>query len=613
VDFWDKNMALLEPSVLRACDSRDDDTSEYMIEKILKGGHPAAKVSFGSAMTIVQKVNTPPYNDLEPFMNMEVLDGATYIVFGFGMGYHLDLMVRQCRQKKNVKILVIEPLAHLLKLAAESRDLTEILAYPNMVLLLGSSYAQLERGLSNALGSDLLVEGRVKVMVLNSLIYKLPIYRDMIKYTKDFLNRFVVGRNTKLFFAEAWTKNFFTNLPMVLKSRRMESLFGRFGEIPVIIVAAGPSLDKNIHLLPKAKGKALIICAGTALRPILNVGIEPELVFALDGGQPQEKVFDKTKSETAMLCYAPEVYPSVPKMFSGRLVVFASGVMLKWMKSNIGGTGTLVGGPSVANFMFDFARRVSGGPIIFIGQDLAVQGGKSHASGTVYESGQVGNQRDLVEVEGIDGNKVLTRRDFHTMLVRFNMQIASTGKGIDVIDATEGGALIKGTKLMRFEDALSTYIRDEYPLDEILIGSLGEPISADLDVLELKNSLAQISVECAAVKSIADQGVRHGIEFESLFLQMKATKRKVDRIYSHILDCLEDIKGYEQFNLAGEQLLATSMMALRDISAISESHDIMSKEWGIVLARSYQGFFTGVSLACEKLQGFVQGLDEDID
>ena len=149
MDFWDKNMALLEPSVLRACDSRDDDTSEYMIEKILKGGHPAAKVSFGSAMTIVQKVNTPPYNDLEPFMNMEVLDGATYIVFGFGMGYHLDLMVRQCRQKKNVKILVIEPLAHLLKLAAESRDLTEILAYPNMVLLLGSSYAQLEQGLSN--------------------------------------------------------------------------------------------------------------------------------------------------------------------------------------------------------------------------------------------------------------------------------------------------------------------------------------------------------------------------------------------------------------------------------------------------------------------------------
>lgn len=48
-----------------------------------------------------------------------------------------------------------------------------------------------------------------------------------------------------------------------------------------IVVAAGPSLNKNINELKKAKGKSLIIAVDTALKPLLRAGIVPDMFLLL--------------------------------------------------------------------------------------------------------------------------------------------------------------------------------------------------------------------------------------------------------------------------------------------------------------------------------------------
>ena len=57
-----------------------------------------------------------------------------------------------------------------------------------------------------------------------------------------------------------------------------------------IVVAAGPSLNKNIKELKKAKGKALIIIVDTAIKPLLNAGIVPDMFFIVDALKPVELV-----------------------------------------------------------------------------------------------------------------------------------------------------------------------------------------------------------------------------------------------------------------------------------------------------------------------------------
>lgn len=64
--------------------------------------------------------------------------------------------------------------------------------------------------------------------------------------------------------------------------------------IPVIIVGAGPSLDKNIRQLESAQGRAFIIACDTALKPLIKEGIMPDFFVVVDAEKPLE-LFENEK------------------------------------------------------------------------------------------------------------------------------------------------------------------------------------------------------------------------------------------------------------------------------------------------------------------------------
>ena len=61
-----------------------------------------------------------------------------------------------------------------------------------------------------------------------------------------------------------------------------------------IIVCPGPSLQKNISVLKKVKGRALIICVLHALKALKENGITPDIVIHTD---PQNLKVLKTGDE----------------------------------------------------------------------------------------------------------------------------------------------------------------------------------------------------------------------------------------------------------------------------------------------------------------------------
>ena len=71
------------------------------------------------------------------------------------------------------------------------------------------------------------------------------------------------------------------------------------------------------------------------------------------------------------------------------------------------------------------------------------------------------NSREYFEVESIDGGKVLTRIDFKLYLEWFERYIKEWSH-ITTIDATEGGALIHGSKIMTLKKAIQKYCKREY-------------------------------------------------------------------------------------------------------------------------------------------------------
>lgn len=93
--------------------------------------------------------------------------------------------------------------------------------------------------------------------------------------------------NTLIRYTDIKAKNTFYNLHYLYEGYSVEELHGILPEdIPTIVVSAGPSLNKNIMDLKKAVGKACIIATDTAMKPLLNAGIIPNLFVIIDGLKP---------------------------------------------------------------------------------------------------------------------------------------------------------------------------------------------------------------------------------------------------------------------------------------------------------------------------------------
>src|SRR4029077_4950210 len=60
------------------------------------------------------------------------------------------------------------------------------------------------------------------------------------------------------------------------------SWFGRFANMPLVIVSAGPSLDRNVRDLKGMEDRCFILAVDTALRPLLAAGIVPHAVIIAD-------------------------------------------------------------------------------------------------------------------------------------------------------------------------------------------------------------------------------------------------------------------------------------------------------------------------------------------
>lgn len=107
-----------------------------------------------------------------------------------------------------------------------------------------------------------------------------------------FMNKTKIYRNTIYNFREEFAAHALSNMYDYLWQTDTHYLKERLAEedlsdVPAIIVAAGPSLNKNVQELKRAKGKALILVVDAALRAVVNAGITPDLGITIDARVPE--------------------------------------------------------------------------------------------------------------------------------------------------------------------------------------------------------------------------------------------------------------------------------------------------------------------------------------
>ncbi len=372
------------------------------------------------------------------------------VVLGVGLGYHVEQLAERFPR---ARILAVEATRELCELARAARG-EKLSAFGNVVVA----------GPDEAEGTLLRLVSLWKLQNVDFLIYR-PVYEFFKAELEAVYNRLLrlyrtlhLDRATAISFGELWAFNLLRSFPVVARSPGVKNLYGPFTGRPGVIVAAGPSLDKNIHLLAEVKNKALILATGTALKAILRVGVEPDLVVTIDPTEANYRHFQGVRVPGAALVFEPRAHYRIAAEFAGPTFVGpADGC--GWLNDVCGeDLGLLWSAGSVANVAFSVAYLMGLNPIIFIGQDLAYGDGCTHSRLLEHQEPVDWEKRDgFIPVEGNLGGIVYTKSTWLSFLEWFE-RVFSAIHDRTIINATEGGARIRGARVMTFRRAVDDYV-----------------------------------------------------------------------------------------------------------------------------------------------------------
>ncbi len=409
-------------------------------------------------------------------------DKYVVIVSGFGLGYHVKALFG--RMPSDALLVVGEPNLGVLKAAMERVDLTEMLASRRVHL-----FTSLDRGdFVNRMEprSVMFTGGSGTFLAAHtaSLQVEPEFHRAFQKMIVEFSSYTRVGFVTLQLNSIATCRNIANNLGRFATTPPIDVMQNAFAGVPAVLVAAGPSLAKNMHLLHELKGgkdgkgrKAVIIAVQTMLKPLLAAGIEPDFVTSLDYNTVSTRFFENLEESGSTgrvhLVAEAKANWNVLDVFTGTMSLLANEFADKLLRDAFPARQGLKAGATVAHLSFYLAEFLGCDPIILTGQDLGFVDGLYYKPGTaIHETWGVElgrfntletkeweriarSKHILRKIPDVHGHPMYTEEQFFVYLQQFERDFAASR--CRVIDATEGGAKKQHVKVMTLREAIDRF------------------------------------------------------------------------------------------------------------------------------------------------------------
>jgi hypothetical protein len=407
---------------------------------------------------------------------VDTTDQYCFIVGGFGLGYHL-LELRK-RASAEALIVVAEPCVPLIAAALSHVDFSEMLAQGSLIILTSADKSQLHERLRHhsalvMLGAKFVTHPPSQRLAGEFHAHMRALVTDFIAYSRMTLMTLV--SNSRI-----TCHNVAYNIAGYVTTPPIDILKDRFSGWPAIVVSAGPSLRKNIDQLAEAKGRAIICAVQTTLKPLVQRGIKPDFVTSLDFHEISRQYFEGVEGlEDVHLVAEPKATWHVIDHFPGPVSLLDNEFARRLIGDDLAPRESLPAGATVAHLAFYLARYMGCDPIIFVGQDLAFTGHVFYVPGVethrtwrseinrfnTMETKEweriVRNRPVLRKTIGINGEEIYSDELLFTYLEQLEKDVAETGAR--VINATEGGARIRGMNAMTLAQALETYCGKRIP------------------------------------------------------------------------------------------------------------------------------------------------------
>lgn len=306
----------------------------------------------------------------------EELRDAT-VLFGFGLGYHLEALLEEGQET----VIVVEPEISNFLTALEYRDLTDALRNPRTTLVLGKPATSVIELLN-------LLELRYPVVVSPPSLRTLNpgYYEELGNGLESFRKRNEVNANTLSRFGKLWVRNLLINLPLLARSPGLGLLKNAFEGIPVLLLAAGPTLDEILPSLEQLRRRTLLVAVDTALPLLERAGVQPDIAVVVDPQYWNTRHLDQLRLDGPLLVAEPSTHPRAFRLL--QMSTFFGGSLFplgRFIESNLPERAKLGAGGSVATSAWDLARIVGTREVYTAGLDLGFPELKTHARGSFFE------------------------------------------------------------------------------------------------------------------------------------------------------------------------------------------------------------------------------------
>ncbi|MBF0510472.1 MAG: motility associated factor glycosyltransferase family protein, partial [Deltaproteobacteria bacterium] len=204
-----------------------------------------------------------PLKEAESFIEKKGIKGERIVLFlGFGLGYYLDRLL--ATQGGKVKFcIIVEKNIQIFRKSMETIDLSSIVKNPAAELLIDLP----DEELLPRMVAFFKVDFRRICMISSTLFVEHPvIFNAYNSYYGKVMKTFRDSCMTAFHFVGnsphdslIGIANMLDNIDNIIVSPGVNQAYGAFKGRPAIIVAAGPSLNKNVHLLKGLEDRALII------------------------------------------------------------------------------------------------------------------------------------------------------------------------------------------------------------------------------------------------------------------------------------------------------------------------------------------------------------------
>ncbi|MBW1699728.1 MAG: motility associated factor glycosyltransferase family protein [Deltaproteobacteria bacterium] len=450
------------------------------------------------------------------------------VLFGFGLGY-LPLAIRDRMHPEHV-LVIVEASRDVLHKALSTISLSELLQDSRVHLLAADQKNQLRLTLDQYRLK--ILAGKVQKLVYPPCIDLAPeSYKKMESWVESFI-RFVHNYYFAIYKnEECSTENFFKNLSLLNSAAPVNCLEGIAKNRSVIVVAAGPSLDKNINTLQEANGKAIVIAVDSALKPLSTAGILPDIIVSVDPSEANLKKFHSIPNDIfdqIVPVFSFFVHYKIPRIFSKNRFFFNEpGDLNSWFLETTPPIVQFPKGNSVSHYAFSLAKFMSPLNIIFVGLDLSFPFMQAHSKHS--DSWSLSPDINYVLTPDIHGGYVPTIPAFRDAITVLESQIAATN--IPCIDATEGGALIEGTRIMSLTEVLDRFVSPSKNarIDFPRIWEQAEKI----DSSRISGKVEEFITSAQKVRSLSKQGMD---TISSLLKDIHAYGPKDSRVTQKIED-----------------------------------------------------------------------------